>query len=128
MRSLLIFALLTASVVSWMPLPLLWSQKQKKDTCKDYCMGKFISDQTNFDFQAADWEICVCPVAQQSGSWFQSQCYNNCFDRCLNTMGACAWNQALNLNYKGRCCINTKNNATLKNYCFNNQTGLCYQT
>ncbi|CAJ0570218.1 unnamed protein product, partial [Mesorhabditis spiculigera] len=130
MRNLVVFVTLLAAVITFDQLPTVptWSLGQRRDTCKDYCMGKFIADQTAFNFLESGWEICVCPVAQEGGSWYLSSCYNNCYNRCLNTNGLCAYNQALNTDYRGRCCINSQGNAMLRNYCFNNMTGLCYQT
>ncbi|CAJ0559133.1 unnamed protein product, partial [Mesorhabditis spiculigera] len=119
---------LVAAIFAFDQLPSNYSLKQRKTTCKDYCMGKFISDQTDFHFQDAGWEICACPVAQESGSWFNSKCYKNCHKRCLSTNGLCAWNQALNTDYKGRCCSNANNNAAIRKQCYKNGTGLCYQT
>ncbi|CAJ0585164.1 unnamed protein product, partial [Mesorhabditis spiculigera] len=131
MRTFVLLVALVAAVNAFTGLPSTYTTKQKNDACKDYCMNAGDpSPLTGFAFASNGWELCNCQVAQQSGSWLGSNCYNQCHNRCVNTLGQCSWNQALNTDYKGPCCSTSQTNTTVFNQCYKNTApvGLCYST
>ncbi|CAJ0564252.1 unnamed protein product, partial [Mesorhabditis spiculigera] len=127
MRFFIALVAFTVTVCAFTGLPSNYTTLQKKNACNDYCMGQTESLSTGFKFLVNGWELCSCAPAQATGSWSASTCYAQCYNRCQNTLGYCAWNYATNTDYTGLCCTTSNTNATVQTKCFKTGSGLCYQ-